>query len=110
MEGKSLVLLRGPNAHSVVWIIADGWIKGTVTCHATEGADCRLICPQQCEAWTITDHKHELIDNGKCSFVEWMENMDDVAECHVGNDHALVDGFITPEFDGDHYVWSYSDA
>lgn len=99
-------LLRGPRAHSVSWWIDDDWIQGTMTCNATEGADCRLMCPEGCESWDVMDHEHPLVDQGKCNFVQWME-AEDMTEAHVGS-HALVDGFVTPEWDGDHYVWSYS--
>lgn len=99
-------LLRGPHAHSVTWRIIDDWIEGRVTCHATEGADCRVQCLDGCESWSAVDHEHPLVDQGTCNFVEWMEAADSVTEAHVG-DHALVDGFIDPEWDDDHYVWSY---
>jgi hypothetical protein len=100
-------LLRGPRTHSVAWMIHDDWIEGTVTCHAAEGADCRLDCPQGCEDWIVSDHEHELIDSGRCLFVEWMHESDGVLDAHRGS-HSLTDGFIEPEWDDDHYTWTYS--
>src|SRR6202051_2884971 len=101
-------LLRGPRAHSVAWVMHDDWIDGTVTCHAVEGADCRLMCREDCEAWSVTDHEHTLFDAGKCLVVEWIENTG-VLESHIGT-HEPTDGFIDTEFDGDAYTWWYSEV
>jgi hypothetical protein len=98
-------LMRGPRAHSVSWLLSDDWIEGTVTCHATEGADCRLDCPEGCESWDCVDHEHALVDSGHCLVVEWLENTG-VLESHAGN-HAPIDGFIEVEY-GDGYTWAYS--
>lgn len=81
------------------------YLDGTVTCHATEGADCRLSCTADCEEWELVDHEHELADAGRCLVIEWIENTG-VTECHTGR-HAPVDGFIEAEFDGDGYTWTY---
>jgi hypothetical protein len=89
-------------------MIHDDWIEGNVTCHATEGADCRLICSEGCDGWNITDHEHELVDQGKCNFVEWMD-AEGLLESHVGT-HAPTDGFIEIEYEDDHYTWTYSHA
>jgi hypothetical protein len=101
-------LLRGPRAHSITWMIDDDWITGKVECHCVEGADCRMVCPNDCEAWNVCDHEHELVDAGRCLFVEWMEAIDSVQDAHVGS-HALVAGFIEPEWDDDGFTWSYVD-
>lgn len=101
-------LMRGPRAHSIRWVLHDDWLEGTITCHAAEGADCRVTCPEGCEAWILTDHEHEFVDAGRCLVVEWIDNSDGARACHVGS-HTPVDGFITPEWDDDGYVWSYSD-
>lgn len=101
-------LLRGPKAHSVSWVLNQDWCEGTVTCHCSEGADCRMWCPQGCESWSLTDHEHELVDYGTCMVVEWLE-ASGVLECHLGK-HAPVDGFITPEYDGDGWTWTYADG
>lgn len=107
MEAENSIL-RGKHAHSVALELHDDWLTGTVTCHATEGADCRLMCMDGCESWSLTDHEHPLVDQGKCNFVEWVEAAGELLEYHVGS-HAPVDGFIEIEWDDDHYVWSYSD-
>lgn len=103
------VLLRGPKAHSVTWTIDEGWIQGAATCHATEGADCRMVCPEGCESWSLTDHEHQLVDGGECNFVQWIE-AEGLQEAHAGRTESLRDGFIDPEWSDDHYVWRYSDA
>lgn len=97
---------RGPRAHSVAWTLDDDWLNGKITCHAAEGADCRLICREDCESWNVANHEHPLFDAGKCLVVEWL-NEAGVLESHIGS-HAPVDGFITPEFH-DGYLWSYSE-
>jgi len=102
-------LLRGPRAHSVAWMLDNDWLAGTVTCHATEGADCRLTCPEDCEVWNFTNHEHKLVDGGKCIIVEWLGNQGNLADSHAGS-HAPVDGFIELEWDGDHPIWRYADA
>ena len=101
-------LLRGPRAHSVAWMLDGDWLEGTVTCHATEGADCRLTCPDGCASWDSLDHQHELVDGGECNFVEWVAN-DGVLDTHMGK-HIPVDGFIEPEWNDDHFTWTYSDV
>jgi hypothetical protein len=65
-----------------------------------------MTCTEDCEEWDLVDHEHPFKDAGRCLVVEWIDNQG-VLESHVGS-HAPVDGFITPEFDGDHYDWSYS--
>ncbi|HVX20911.1 MAG TPA: hypothetical protein VHB02_06170 [Acidimicrobiales bacterium] len=102
-------LLRGPRAHSIAWTIAGDTISGVVTCHAIEGADCRLNCPEGCESWDITDHEHELEDYGSCVFVEWVDQ-DGAQFTYGGAFHPLVNGAIEPKWNGDHYTWNYVDA
>ena len=101
---------RGPRAHSVAWEHTYEFIDGKVTCHAAEGADCRLVCSENCESWIVGDHPHELIDHGCCLFVEWMEAEDGVALAYCGASHPVVNGFIEIEYHDDHYTWSYADA
>lgn len=101
-------LLRGPRAHSVVWVINDDSIEGVVQCNAVEGADCRMWCPDGCESWNLTDHEHTLVDYGSCLFVEWMDNASDgVLGAHRGS-HAVESGCIQIEWDDDAWTWSYS--
>lgn len=107
-HAEGSLLLRGPRAHSIAWMLDDDWLTGTVTCHAAEGADCRMMCPEGCESWDLIDHEHTLVDAGKCNAVESLD-ANGVADSHVGS-HAPVDGFITPEWDIDVWQWSYSDA
>jgi hypothetical protein len=104
-EGEPKIM-RGPRAHSVAWVLNDEWLDGIVTCHAGEGADCRLDCPEGCAEWDILTHDHALRDSGRCLVVEWIENTG-VMETHTGT-HAPVDGFIEVAYD-DGYSWSYAD-
>ena len=98
-------LSRGPRAHSIAWMLDDDWLTATVTCHAVEGADCRMVCPEGCESWNLAYHKHELVDAGRCLVVEWLDNQG-IQESHVGS-HAPIDGFIEATWDGDGYTWTY---
>jgi hypothetical protein len=102
-------LLRGPRAHSVKWTIDGDQIYGAVTCHCVEGADCRMTCPDGCEAWILTGHEHGLIDYGECLVVEWFDNVG-LEDSHGPISEPLRDGFIDPEWDGDGWTWTYSAA
>lgn len=110
MTAQSGPILRGPRAHSVAWEHDYEDIACHVTCHASEGADCRLVCPENCESWSVADHEHDLIDHGQCLFVEWMEAEDGGLMAYGGGDHPVVAGFIEIEFDLDHYTWTYADV
>ena len=103
-------LMRGPRAHSVSWTIDQTRVQGTVTCHCAVGADCRMTCLEGCESWNVVDHVHELVDNGACLFVEWMEATDGVLEAHNGPAQPLRDGFIDPDTSGDNWTWTYWDT
>ena len=101
-------LMRGPRAHSVAWMLHDDWLEGVVVCHCGEGADCRMDCTEGCESWDLVTHEHPMKDTGRCLFVEWID-AEGVQDSHVGS-HAPKDDYITPEWDGDHYTWTYSDV
>jgi hypothetical protein len=104
----TIPLLRGPWAHSVKLSLDDDYLSGEIICHATEGADCRMVCSEDCEAWDLVDHEHPMVDSGKCTVAEWINNAD-VIEAHVGS-HKPVDGYIEAEFDGDGFIWRYVDV
>ena len=57
----------------------------TPVCHEPHGANCRLICAEGCEEWTIAHDsegpfhsvpigwRHRMVDAGKCQAVLWLE-------------------------------------
>jgi hypothetical protein len=96
--------------HHVAWTIDRHGIRGVVTCHAPEGAFCRLVCDQDCEEWA-PDHEHELHDVGYCNVVEFITNGDSIEDAYIGPaNETLCSGFIVPQWQGDWYGWSYADG
>lgn len=96
-------IMRGPRAHSVRFTLEDGRLYARWTCHAAEGADCRMRCPGECEEWDLVehdaDHDHKLVDAGHCMVVEGLEAVEDIEDCHQGED-VLYDGPMEWDYDG----------
>lgn len=96
----------GPSFHKIEWFIEHEWVGASITCSAPEGADCRMSCPEGCEAWPCS---HELADAGYCVAKEWFENADEGLEGLFNGDgrQPLRNGPVTFEWTGDWYVWDY---
>lgn len=75
------------------------------SCDATVGAQCRLSCPEGCDFFTFEGHEHELVDQGECEVLPWLDSAS--PEELFMNDEViqLANLEITTEFDGDCLQW-----
>lgn len=96
-----------------VTLNADGDLVHKITCHAPEGALCRITCDDGCEEFEFEGHEHLLIDSGECMPLVYLENYDEnVREMYDGDVRPLTaDGPVTLNYhSGDYFVsWRYAD-
>lgn len=94
--------------HRVEYRISDGDVWALLRCDESEGAPCRLICPEGCESWPCP---HELVDAGYCNEIEFIGNAGPALEYREGGaETGVADGEVTIRWDGDMYVWSQDDT
>lgn len=85
----------------------DVFLRARISCQASEGAWCRMQCPEGCEEWARTGHEHALVDAGHCLAFEWFENADDdVMGCYAGKEGPLSDGMPVDVKYCDGWEWS----
>lgn len=98
--------------HLTVTIDRGGRVHWSITCVASEGADCRMWCDEDCEGNTPKHAEHVLRDQGTCGIAPYFEDSDlipemydgdDTTELHSGPVHLTVNG----EWD---QTWEYADA
>lgn len=92
--------------HSIAWSIDRDSIVAKLTCTAPEGAPCRLTCPKGCPSWPCA---HDLIDEGHCNGVEWIDATGAVDSWGGIFEKPLKDGPIYLWWDGDCWLWRYPD-
>jgi len=103
---RSATAWRNPvPTHHVDFTIEKNYIRGLFRCTAEPGADCRLICPQGCEAWPCG---HKLIDGGECNVMTWL-GLSDPVESYVGDPEPLRSGPIAASWDGADMTWEYAE-
>lgn len=90
--------------HTVAWRIDDGFISGTLSCTALEGAMCRRGCVEACGA---EDCEHETGDVGRCLAEEWIEAAGDPEDAHKGEDQPLKNGPVRVYWDRYGWLWTY---
>jgi hypothetical protein len=91
--------------HHVTFTIEKNYIRGLFKCTAEPGADCRLICPEQCEAWPCG---HKLVDGGECNVMTWL-GLSDPVESYAGDEEPLRSGPISASWDGADMTWEYAE-
>lgn len=94
------------SCHEIILTIDGYGVDVHWTCSATEGAWCRLTCPEQCEEW-FEDHVHALVDAGECVVLPWLENNAAWDETYSGPPQQVRCGPIFVEWDNPGYRWSY---
>lgn len=88
-----------------------GWLTASWSCDAPEGADCRLECPERCDAWGEAGQcEHESIyrDSGECRVLPWLESAT-WDETYSGAPTQVRSGRVVVEWDGDGYTWHYAE-
>lgn len=84
-----------------------------IECLASEGADCRLVCAEDCGAETYPCYSHDgddgdahaQKDGGFCNIAEWI-NGDCPSTTHQRITEPVGDGIpIITEWEGDYYSW-----
>lgn len=98
-----------------------------LVCRSDEGADCRLVCPEGCESWTIehdaygTYHcphhtefgissgvKHKMVDSGECHICLWFNDDPSlIPELYDGTEFVIGEHEIVPLWQGpeEGYDW-----
>lgn len=98
-----------------------------VKCESPEGSDCRLVCPEGCESWTVqrdedgpyhvpfeleedgnTFKRHRMVDSGKCNTALWLNDDPSlIPELYDGNEFVIGEHEITPVWSGpdEGYLW-----
>ena len=101
-----------------------GGAEYTVTCLEREGAGCRLVCEQGCDAWTtvvreftgayhvVNDDpadepvRHRMTDNGQCNAVDWLTSDDaGTAGLGPGSGFEIARFPVRVSWAGDGYRW-----
>jgi hypothetical protein len=105
-------------------------------CAATEGASCRLVCPDGCEEFSTTNHvsdtlgddrewlqpltdeertdlvrRHTLVDGGECNSLTFLENDPDYFwELYDGEPAPIHSGPVEFVWNGEFVTWHYTPA
>ena len=107
--------------HAVSWQVDTEWVDATFTCDAPEGADCRLVCAEECGAdfWPChsydedgdNEREHRRVDGGSCLAVDCLKNEEGPDSYDREAPRApLRSGPIVVRWTGDELqpcVWSY---
>lgn len=131
-----MTVTGGP--HTITMTIAHSHgIEHKFTCTAPEGAPCRLVCPDGCEEFDLTDHvvdiignedemlplsitaeeraeltrRHTLVDNGECNALVFLENDDaELWELYDGEPAPLRTGPVVLSYADGYVTWKYAAA
>lgn len=79
-------------------------------CFASAGDPiCRMYCPNgECKDYVeCSAAGHELRDNGKCLFIEWMTGDDTGVYSYAGEKSPVRGGMIIAEWNSDYWQWRY---
>ena len=95
--------------HSIAFTIdsGGGWTTATVTCHATEEADCRRECAEGCEDYCLAPETHATRPTDYCNVVEWLHS-DGAVDCYEGPEVEVRSGPIEAWWEHNHMVWRYA--
>ena len=95
--------------HRVEWHLEKGYLYGSIVCDEPQGAACRTTCAKGVCEHTGCEHAEPA---NYCNIVEWISEGggDAPAECYSGPGTQPADGPIVVEWDGDNYLWHYSDG
>lgn len=113
--------------HFLTWTHDRDCVRVSATCHADEGADCRLICADpDCSAEEFTLERrvdgtayhaygedddgdetfHDLKDGGACNVVEFLDAGGFIDELAVEAEPFVIGTVsIEPVWAGDYYAW-----
>jgi len=110
--------------HFITWTHDQDCVQAQATCTAPEGADCRLICPEGCESWSIdhdeggkpfhrtghfeddgTEVRHAM-EASDCNVVEFLNIDGSINELSTDASPFVIGTIAIEEsWEGDYYSW-----